>query len=845
MNYQEFLQGKIKLATLSGIKISIKDIQDINIGFKKLKPHEIDAIRWAAIGGRRALFESFGLGKTCQQLGLAKLITDREKGKFLIIMPLGVKQEFKRDAKDFYNFEVEYVKTLDECEKSEHRILITNYERVRDGDINPNYFLGCSLDEASVLRGYGTKTYQTFLTLFDQVKYKFVATATPSPNKYKELIHYAGFLGIMDTGQALTRFFKRDSTHANNLTLYPHKEDEFWLWMSTWALFITKPSDLGYDNAGYDLPSMNIIPHRLEVDHLTSGINKDGQAIMFRDAALSLQDASKEKRDSLTDRIDKMMEIIDANSEKHFIIWHDLEAERHAVKKALPEAQEIYGTLDIDIREQRTVDFSDGKIKYVATKPEISGSGVNWQRFCSDAVFLGIGYKFNDFIQAIHRIRRFLQDKEVNIHIIYTESEDQIYKVLMQKWEQHDYLVSKMVEIIKKYDLSIIAMEEGLKRSFYKERIKVKKSRFIAVNNDNVVECKAMKDNSIDLIVTSIPFSNHYEYTPTYNDFGHNENNDKFFEQMDYLTPELLRVLKPGRVACLHTKDRILFGNATGDGMSTVDPFSDMTVFHMLKHGFRYMGRIIILTDVVRENNQTYRLGWSEQCKDGTKMGIGCPEYVLLFRKLPSDTGRAYADEPVTKSKQEYTRAQWQVDAHAYWKSSGDRLLTHDELKKIPVDKLQSIYRDFSRHEVYNYKDHIELSKYLDSKGSLPAAFMVVAPGSWSDLIWDDINRMRTLNGNQSAKNLQMHICPLQFDIVERLITRYSNLEDVVFDPFAGLFTVPYLAVKMGRKGIGIELNVESFHDGMEYMNAAENEWDTPSLFDDIKEKPDVQLEIF
>jgi DNA modification methylase len=649
----------------------------------------------------------------------------------------------------------------------------------------------------------------------------------------------------MDTGQALTRFFKRDSTHANNLTLYPHKEDEFWLWMSTWALFITKPSDLGYDNAGYDLPPMNIIPHRLEVDHLTSGIDKDGQVLMFRDAALSLKDASKEKRDSLTDRIDKMMEIIDANSEKHFIIWHDLEAERHAVKKALPEAQEIYGTLDIDIREQRTVDFSDGKIKYVATKPEISGSGVNWQRFCSDAVFLGIGYKFNDFIQAIHRIRRFLQNKEVNIHIIYTESEDQIYKVLMQKWEQHDYLVSKMVEIIKKYDLSITAMEEGLKRSFYKERIEVKKSRFIAVNNDNVVECKAMKDNSIDLIVTSIPFSNHYEYTPTYNDFGHNENNNKFFEQMDYLTPELLRVLKPGRVACLHTKDRILFGNATGDGMPTVDPFSDMTVFHMLKHGFRYMGRIIILTDVVRENNQTYRLGWSEQCKDGTKMGIGCPEYILLFRKLPSDTGRAYADEPVTKSKQEYTRAQWQVDAHAYWKSSGDRLLTHDELKKIPVDKLQSTYRDFSRHEVYNYKDHIELSKYLDSKGSLPAVFMVVAPGSWSDLIWDDINRMRTLNGSQSAKNLQMHICPLQFDIVERLITRYSNLEDVVFDPFAGLFTVPYLSVKMGRKGIGIELNAESFHDGMEYMNAAENEWDAPSLFDDVNEKQDEQLEIF
>ena len=121
---------------------------------------------------------------------------------------------------------------------------------------------------------------------------------------------------------------------------------------------------------------------------------------------------------------------------------------------------------------------------------------------------------------------------------------------------------------------------------------------------------------------------------------------------------------------------------------------------------------------------------------------------------------------------------------------------------------------------------------YLDENGKLPAAFMVVAPGSWSNMIWDDINRMRTLDGNQSAKNLQMHICPLQFDIVERLITRYSNENEIIIDPFAGLYTVPYLAVKNNRKGIGIELNPESFHDGLEYMNAAEQEWEVPSLFD-------------
>ncbi len=341
-----------------------------------------------------------------------------------------------------------------------------------------------------------------------------------------------------------------------------------------------------------------------------------------------------------------------------------------------------------------------------------------------------------------------------------------------------------------------------------------------------------MPADSVDLIHTSIPFSNHYEYTPNYNDFGHNEDNGRFFEQMDFLTPQLLRVLKPGRIAAIHVKDRILFGNATGTGMPTVDPFSDMTVFHYIKHGFQYMGRIPILTDVVRENNQTYRLGWSEQCKDGSKMGIGCPEYILLFRKLPTDHSKAYADEPVTKSKKEYTRAQWQIDAHAFWRSSGDRMLTKEELLSMSVSDLQTAYRKYSRDTIYSYEEHIKLAKELDHDGRLPASFMVVAPGSWHDGIWDDINRMRTLNGSQKAKNLQMHVCPLQFDIVDRIINRYSNEGDLVLDPFGGLGTVALRAMKFGRIGYTIELNPDSFRDAVGYLREEDELHDVPTLFD-------------
>ena len=306
---------------------------------------------------------------------------------------------------------------------------------------------------------------------------------------------------------------------------------------------------------------------------------------------------------------------------------------------------------------------------------------------------------------------------------------------------------------------------------------------------------------------------------------------------MNYLTPNLLRILRPGRVFACHVKDRVLFGNATGTGMPTMEPFHAMCIKHYMEHGFMYFGMITVVTDVVRENNQTYRLGWTEQCKDGTKMGVGCPEYILLFRKLPTDTSRAYADVPVTKDKADYTRAQWQIDAHGFWRSSGNRLLTKAELQSIPVDNLQAVYRKYSRENVYSYEEHVALAKRLDENGKLPASFMVGAPGSWNMDVWDDINRMRTLNTSQSRKRAQMHVCPLQLDIVERLINRYSNPGDVVLDPFGGLMTVPLVAVQKERFGIGIELSADYFRDGVGYLQTAEMQRGEPTLFDFIEQE--------
>ncbi|MGN8554604.1 UNVERIFIED_CONTAM: hypothetical protein OHV15_18670, partial [Microbacterium sp. SLM126] len=411
------------------------------------------------------------------------------------------------------------------------------------------------------------------------------------------------------------------------------------------------------------LPPLDVRYHEVPTDYSTDGTDKIGQALMFNDPALGVQAASAEKRNSLNARVAKAVQLIDADPADHFVIWHDLEMERHAIQEALPDAVSVWGSQELEEREQRIIDFGDGKYRLLSTKPIIAGSGCNFQRHCHRAIFAGIGFKFNDFIQAIHRIQRFQQPHACRVDIIHSEAEREILRTLQEKWRQHDEMVQKMTDIIKQYGLSQLAMQETLARSIGVERIEAAGEYFRVANNDCVDEARRQPEASVDLIVTSIPFANHYEYSPSYNDFGHTEDNAHFWTQMDFLTPELLRILKPGRIYCCHVKDRILFGNVTGAGAPTVSPFHAEALFHGQKHGFDYMGMITVVTDVVRENNQTYRLGWSEQCKDGTKMGVGSPEYILIFRKPQSDRSKGYADTPVRKDKADYTRARWQVDA--------------------------------------------------------------------------------------------------------------------------------------------------------------------------------------
>lgn len=422
----------------------------------------------------------------------------------------------------------------------------------------------------------------------------------------------------------------------------------------------------------------------------------------------------------------------------------------------------------------------------------------------------------------------------MRIDLIHSEAERSVKEVLLGKWKRHDQMCARMSEIIKRYGLGLEGARDVLARSredgsgaACEEGTDWKVWR-----NDTVIQTARLPENSVGLIVTSVPFSTQYEYTPSYNDFGHSDDNAHFFRQMDFLSPELLRVLKPGRKLYVHAKDRTRPGGLEGVSFQTVDPFHAECIAHYRRHGFYYMGMITVETDVVRENNQTYRLGWTEKCKDGSRMSVGMPEYVLIFRKAPTDNSDGYADEPVVHDKADYTRGRWQTDAHAKWRSNGDRLLGPEDFRGLDAKGIYRKWREHSTSTVYDYDQHVAIAEDLDAANSLPPGFALLPPHAWHPEVWSDVARMRTLNGEQAAKGREMHLCPLQFDIVDRIIEFDSNPGDVVYDPFGGLMTVPLRAVMKGRVGWASELNPGYFADGVRILSAHDADRATPSLFD-------------
>lgn len=845
--YMQFLKDKVQLETgRSGM--------EAGAFHPSLFPHQRDIVAWALKRSKGLIAAKFGMGKSRIQIELLRQVHRATGRKVLVICPLGVKHQFMHEDGPAMDVQFAYVGNDDAALNADTPYLITNYERVRDGQLSAEFLqaniAGVCLDEGAILGNLGTKTQDQFNHILGDIPYRWVATATPAPNDYRQLIYFADFLDAMDAGQSLTRWFGRNPDKAGDLQLLPHMEKDFWLWIASWAIFVDTPSDLGYSDDGYVMPELDIHFHRLTADHQKAWdlTNRDGQHFLFKDTSAGVTQAMREKHDSLAARVAKAAELVGAAPDDHFVIWHDLEDERRAISKAIPGVKAVYGSQDSDEAERTVLDFTHGRIPILAAKASMFGSGANFQGYCHKAIYAGVGFKFRDFIQSVHRLQRYGQKHTVEVHIIHTDAEDHVVDILLKKWQQHDAMVAKMRAIVKEYGLTNEALTAGMQRGLGVERKQVKSALFTSINNDCVVEAMALADNSIDEIVTSIPFGNHYEYVASLNDFGHNAADADFWVQMDFLIPELFRALKPGRMACIHVKDRLLYGHQTAHGMMEVDYFTHDCARAFRKHGFVNYGEIFIPTDVVRENNSTNRLGWSENCKDGSKMGVGLSEKVLLFRKPQTDKSRSYADEPVRKDKASYSRGRWQIDAHSLWRSNGQALTPAEEpalLTGMDGSQVYNWYRDWSKQAPYDYHQHVAFNEAMGDR--LPAKFMLmppVAPAEYEETVWTDVLFMRTLNMQQAKRRVEKHLCPLPLDIVERLIVRYSNPDDVILDPFGGLHTVGYMAIELGRRALLMELNELYWRSGVKYCEDAEIKRSQPTLFGEQFAAEEAVLEV-
>lgn len=888
--YTDFLLTKIKVADKHGIKVDESRLHADS------KPHQKLIALWALELGRALIAPDCGTGKTNISLDVLNVLQqefltylgDKLEGKCLVVTELGAHDTYCSHDPEVgegarMGIPVMFARTTEELLSLPSTIVCTNYESVRLGKIDFSKFVAVWLDEGNYIKNMASETTDALAQQLKKVKYKYIASATPSPNEVLELVNYAHVLGIADRGQILTQFFQRNSTKAGELTLHPQHEADFWLWVHSWMVAIEFPSDLGFSDEGYQLPELNV--HWIEVKMnkpLEAGAEKNGQIRLVADSGgNNLPANAKLKQASIDVRLKKAMEIVNESPEDHFIIWHHLNPEKEAIDKAFKGKNyaSLYGALKEEKREQIIVDFTKGDLKYLATKPEISGVGCNFQKHCHRAIVLGVNNDFNLLYQLIKRIHRFGQEHTCDIYILYLPEEYPIVQNLKRKWKQHNEQRLWLRSLVQKHGLNHEAMIEERKRTFKVERKVYDGKNYKLVGTDAVHEWFNVPDNSIHLVNSSFPFGNHYEYTNYYNDFGHNIDNRSFARQLDFFLPELLRTMKPGRIVAVHLKNRIHYGSVTGKGFSVFHRFTHLVCDSMEKHGFETMGFHYIPTDVVGENNQTYRLTFGEMQKDSTKMGSGIPEEIWIFRKPPTSTENAYADEPVKHNcecpfchkhnpyesftrlsekattfllqcpdkdcrqffpaedlirhgEYQLTLPHWQIDADAFWQTSGNRLITPSEMKQWGLDKIRAWWDRFNPSVIYNYESHVQLLKDLDHAGKLSRTFTTLPLVSNTPYIWNNVNRMHGLNLEQSRRKERNHICPQPYDEADRIIELYSNPGDLVADPFTGLGTSLIRAVKKGRKAFGTELNDEYARHANFYLKAAELKAAIPMLFD-------------
>jgi hypothetical protein len=423
MDYQEFVQKKYELDVPTGLK-NPPPLNDALFDFQK------DIVNWALRRGRAALFAGTGLGKTIMSLAWADAIVRSQNCKALIITPLAVAAQFVREA-DKFGIEAMQVKTGADVKSG---INITNYEKLQHFDLTE--FGAIVLDESSILKSYNGKTRNSLIAACKNVPFRLAATATPSPNDFMELGNHAEFLNVMSYTDMLSMFFVHDGSSIQKWRLKGHAEGEFWRWMCTWSVMLRHPRDLGYDMPGFDLPALNQTQHTVQVEYAPTG------GMLFPTEAHTMQERIRARKDTVELRVAKAVEL--TPSDRPFVWWCNLNTESEMLAKSIPGAVEVRGSDKEESKEEKLIDFSEGKTRVLITKPSICGFGMNWQH-CADTGFVGLNDSFEQVYQAIRRFWRFGQTKPVNAHFIAAETEGAVVANIRRKESDAERMANAMV----------------------------------------------------------------------------------------------------------------------------------------------------------------------------------------------------------------------------------------------------------------------------------------------------------------------------------------------------------------------------------------------------------------
>jgi len=633
MEYTEFLKTKQLKVESSGFDVDISELHPSLFDFQK------DIVKWALKKGKCAIFAGTGLGKTYMQLEWANKVCEYTNGNVLILAPLAVAQQTVHEG-DKFNIAVHLCRQQSDVKDG---INITNYEMLHKFDIDS--FIGIVLDESSILKSFTGKVRTQLIEDFQEIPYRLACTATPAPNDYMELGNHSEFLGVMSVVEMFAMFFVHDGGDTAKWRLKGHAVKEFWEWVSSWAVMLSNPRDLGYDGEMFDLPELKI--HEVQVD-------KTGYVVKLAQTLTERRDA---RRSTIDARVKYAADIANSLNEP-CIVWCDLNEESDKLTKAINGAVEVKGSHDNKYKEDSLTGFSEGKFNILVSKPSIAGFGMNWQH-CSKMIFVGISDSFEQYYQAVRRCWRFGQLKEVDVYIITSVKEGAVVANIKRKEKEFNKMLSGMIASTQDFTKKNIKSTQQVKDVYAmdtREGVNWKMNL-----GDTVEITENMQDKSVDFIMFSPPFSSLYTYSNSTRDMGNCKTDEEFASHFNYLAKHLFRVLKDGRLMSVHCMN--LPTSKVRDGYIGIKDFRGELIRLFTDFGFIYHSEVCIWKDPVTSMQRTKALGLLHKQikKDSTMSRQGIPDYIVTFRKPGIN------ENPVTHTNDSFPVSVWQNYASPVW----------------------------------------------------------------------------------------------------------------------------------------------------------------------------------